>query len=157
DDICVRIEAFNRGPDAAPLHLIPHLWFRNTWGWGAPRLTPPTIALDQARGAGRGVVALVADDRRSDRLTNLTFQYQLGERRLYRPPEGRPYFTDNETNCTRCYGPHAPNASPYTKDAFHRLIVDGDMSAVNPAQTGTKACLHYIATIPAGASQVWRF
>jgi hypothetical protein len=157
EDICIRIEAFNRGPDAAPLHAIPHLWFRNTWGWGNERHTPPTIGVEPARASGRGTVALLADDRRSDRLSNLTFQYQLGERRLYGPPDGRPHFTDNETNCERCYGPQAHNASPYTKDAFHRLIVNGDAAAVNPSQAGTKACLQYSATIPAGGSQVWRF
>jgi len=157
EDICIRIEAFNRGPDAAPLHVIPHLWFRNTWGWGYERHAPPTIGVEPARAAGRGGVALLADDRRSDRLTNLTFQYQLGERRLYGPADGRAYFTDNETNCVRCYGPQAQNASRYTKDAFHRLIVDGDAAAVNPSQAGTKACLQYSATIPAGSSQVWRF
>jgi hypothetical protein len=156
DDICVRIEAFNRGPDAAPLHLVPHLWFRNTWAWGAHRRIEPTIGIEAARSGGRAV-ALLADDRRTLPPVNLTFQYELGERRLYGPPDGEPLFTDNETNCERCYGPPAKSASPYTKDAFHRFIVGGDRAAINPARSGTKACLHYSATIPARGSHVWRF
>src|SRR5262249_8499316 len=70
EDICIRIEAFNRGPEAAPLHLLPHLWFRNTWGWGPERHTPPTIGLELPRAAAKDTVALLADDRRSDRLPN---------------------------------------------------------------------------------------
>src|SRR5262249_31269353 len=102
-------------------------------------------------------VALLADDRRADRPPNLTFAYQLGERRLYGSPVGVPLFTNNETHCERCYGPRARSASPHTKDAFHRYIVGGDTAAVNPERTGTKACLQYASVIPAGASQVWRF
>jgi hypothetical protein len=68
-----------------------------------------------------------------------------------------PLFTNNETNCEQCYGPRARSASRYTKDAFHRFIVDGESAAVNPDRTGTKACLQYSATIPARGSQVWRF
>src|SRR5262249_21803461 len=85
EDICVRIEAFNRGPDPAPLHVIPQLWFRNTWGWGQDGHTEPSIALEPPRTRG-GAVALLADDRRADRPPNLTFAYQLGERRLYGSP-----------------------------------------------------------------------
>jgi len=156
EDICIRIEAFNRGPDAATLHVIPHLWFRNTWGWTPERGVEPRISVDETRSATEGVVALVADDRDAETLRNLTFKYQLGERRLYGAAGGQPLFTDNETNCVRCYGPRARNASRYTKDAFHRHIVGGEAS-VNPARTGTKACLHYSAAIPAGGSFVWRF
>jgi hypothetical protein len=156
EDICIRIEAFNRGPDAAPLHVIPHLWFRNTWAWGRHRQTEPSIALEPPR-AQDAAPALVADDRRAERPANLTFSYQLGERRLYGPPGGVPLFTNNETNCAECYGPRVPSASRYTKDAFHRFIVNRETAAVNPDRTGTKACLDYSAVIPAHGSQVWRF
>src|SRR3954447_1915923 len=71
DDICVRIEAFNRGPDAAPLHLVAQLWFRNTWSWGRRRRTEPTIGVEVPHSADAGPV-LVADDRRADLLPNLT-------------------------------------------------------------------------------------
>jgi len=154
DDICVRIEAFNRGPDAAPLHVLPHLWFRNTWGWGAERLPAPAIALEPDRGGDE--VVLLADDRGAPRLS-LTFAYVLGERRLYGPAVGEPLFTDNETNAAALYDAGARSASRYTKDAFHRYIVQREAAAVNPARTGTRACIHYAETIPAGASRVWRF
>src|SRR3982751_6704907 len=156
DDICVRIEAVNRGPDAAALHLLPHLWFRNTWGWHKVRTLEPTIIVERAAAADGGLV-LVADDRRAAHLPNLTFQYELGERRLYAPAGGQPLFTDNETNSVRLYGAHARNASPYTKDAFHRFIVNGERGAVNPNSTGTKACIDYATTIAGGGSHVWRF
>ncbi len=155
DDICVRIEAFNRGPDAAPLHLLPHLWFRNTWAWGNRRGSEPAIRLDDAPPAG--AATLVADDRLGDRPTNLSFLYQIGERRLYGPAGAETLFTNNETNCEKCYGPGARSASSYTKDAFHRYVVGGEAGAVNPARTGTKACLHYSAIVPAQESLVWRF
>src|SRR4029079_7762210 len=78
EDICVRIEAFNRGPDAAALHLIPHLWFRNTWAWGRERTLEPRVALDAAPRDDAPIV-LTADDRLAAHLPNLTFQYELGE------------------------------------------------------------------------------
>ena len=152
DDIVVRIEAFNRGAEAAVLHVLPHLWFRNTWAWGAARGAEPTITVD----ASQATVALLADDRSADPPPNLTFPYRLGERRLYGPPGGLPLFTDNETNVERVPSTRGDAGRPYSKDAFHRHIVDGE-PAVNPAQTGTKACLHYQASVPAHGSVVWRF
>jgi hypothetical protein len=156
EDICIRVEAFNRGPEAAALHLIPQLWFRNTWAWGRERTLEPTIVLDSTHRADEAVV-LLADDRRAAHLPNLTFQYELGERRLYAPAGGPALFTGNETNSVRLYGPQSPNLAPYTKDAFHRFIVNGERGAVNPNAAGTKACLDYAETIAAGGSQVWRF
>jgi len=154
EDVCIRIEAFNRGPEAAVLHVLPHLWFRNTWAWTAPRGPEPRIVLDPSGGA-RDALALLADDRPARPLANLTFEYRLGERRLYAPPGGRPLFTNNETNAARIgRGPASP--SPYTKDAFHRFVVNGEPAAVNPLQAGTKACIHYAESIPAGGSAVWR-
>src|SRR6266849_4954836 len=85
DDICVRIEAFNRGPQTAPLHVLPHLWFRNTWGWGADRRQQPVIT----RGpAGSGFQSLTADDSNADPLPNLMFEYKLGPRHLYAAADG---------------------------------------------------------------------
>ena len=149
DDITIRVEAFNRGPDAATLHLIPQLWFRNTWAWGTQRGPEPTIKMDtMGRGpASVAAMTLVADDRTAEPLSNLTFTYRLGERRLSGPLGGEPLFTNNETNA---------HLSSYTKDAFHRHIVHGE-DAVNPDRAGTKACIHYQTEIPAGGSSVWRF
>ena len=147
EDICVRIEAINRGPEAAPLHLIPHLWFRNTWGWNETRGVPPVIVEGPEKSEG---ISLLADDTNADRLKNLPFDYQLGKRYLVGPAGGKLLFTDNETNAERLYG--VQNSSRYVKDAFHRAIVNGEADAVHPNQTGTKACLHYQYDVPAGGS-----
>jgi hypothetical protein len=154
DDICVRIEACNRGPDDAELHVIPHLWFRNTWGWWPERRNEPII---ERGGSSRGHQTLVADDTHADPLKNLTFEYRLGRRYLYGPRGGEPLFTNNETNGPVVWGPGAQSASRFVKDAFHRYIVNGDDEAVNPAAMGTKACIDYKAVVPAGGSVVWRF
>lgn len=151
EDLCVRIEAFNRGPDAAPLHILPHLWFRNIWGWTNPRGTTPSIAEGPRT---EGAVSLLADDSTGERLKNLPFDYQLGKRYLYAQADGQLLFTDNETNSQGLYG--VPSANRYFKDGFHRAILHGEKEAVNPLRTGTKACLHYEYTIPAGGSAVVR-
>jgi hypothetical protein len=156
EDICVRVEAFNRGPEDAELHVLPHLWFRNTWGWSGERGPEPRIVVDKKAGGAGNPVALVADDRPANPLSNLPFEYRLGARRLYAPANGTPLFTNNETNGPAVWGPAATSASPYTKDAFHRHVVHGEKS-VNPEEFGTKACLHYRARVPAGGSTVWRF
>jgi hypothetical protein len=156
EDICIRIEAFNRGPEDADLHVIPHLWFRNTWAWNPIRGREPRISPVPERGADSAFIALVADDRTADPLTNLPFDYRLGERRLYGPAGGELDFTNNETNGPVVWGPAVPSVSPYVKDAFHRLIIKGEAST-NPDEFGTKACVHYRAAVPSGRSVVWRF
>ena len=153
DDICIRIEAWNRGPQEAVLHLLPQLWFRNIWGWGETRLREPAIWLDSST---VDHITLVTDDSAADGLKNLPFKYQLGRRYLHGDPDGRALFTDNETNAARLYRSQADQARAHVKDAFHRRVVDGEQTATNPAQRGTKACLHYTRSIPAGASTVVR-
>jgi hypothetical protein len=152
EDVCIRIEAFNRGPDAAELHVLPHLWFRNTWSWSDPPGGKPTI---QVGVAGKQHVMLVADDSTAEPLRNIQLQYALGQRYLYAPSGGELLFTDNETNASRLYGPSAVNGSPYVKDAFHRYVVNGEPS-VNPRQLGTKACVHYRSQVAGGSSIVLR-
>jgi hypothetical protein len=156
EDICIRIEAFNRGPAAAELHVIPQLWFRNTWAWGPARDGQPRIQLGTRPSESLAFIALEATDNETEQLRNLTFDYQLGTRWLYGPADGEPMFTNNETNGPAVWGPAAVSASPFTKDAFHRRIVHGE-AATNPVPEGTKACLHYRAMVPAGGSFVWRF
>jgi hypothetical protein len=151
EDLCIRIEAINRGPESAVLHLIPHLWFRNIWGWTEPRGVPPIISEGPSE---IGVLSLVADDTNAERLKNLPFDYQVGKRYLYAPAGGQQLFTDNETNTNKFYG--IPNSSKYVKDAFHRAIVNGETESVNPNRTGTKACLNYEYNVPAGRSVVLR-
>ncbi|MEO5940179.1 MAG: glucosidase, partial [Candidatus Limnocylindrales bacterium] len=138
EDIVIRVTATNRGPDDAPLHLVPTLWFRNTWSWGR-RDERPSIALEA--GARRGMTLIASHPRMGD--------YQLaveGETELL--------FTENETNAERLFG--TPNATPYVKDAIHAAVIDGRADAVNPQQTGTKAAAHVVWTIPAGAAMTLR-
>jgi hypothetical protein len=152
EDICIRVEAHNRGPDDAYLHILPHLWFRNTWAWTNPRGSEPTIRSAQA---GKAYLSLEANDSTAQPLGNLRFEYRLGKRFLYGPLDGTPLFTDNETNCPRVFGPWALNRTRYVKDAFHRHIVGGE-DCVNPDRVGTKACIHYVRHVPAGKSVVLR-
>ncbi len=154
DDICIRIEAFNRGPDPAELHILPHLWFRNTWSWDNASSQRPSIRLEgkspKLQSGASEHVCLLADDSHESMLDNIGFRYRLGERRLYGPP-GAALFTENDTNAARVDGPGARHE--FAKDAFHRYIVNGEQ-CVNPSQTGTKACLQYLSLIPPGGSYV---
>jgi hypothetical protein len=150
DDICIRIEAFNRGPDEATLHLVPQLWFRNIWAWDDEKLNEPLIKLNKHNNKQ---LVLCADDSNATGLTNLPFEYQLGKRYLHTEPDGTPLFTDNETHMRRLYGEQADDGHTYVKDAFHRHIIHGE-DCVNPAQQGTKAAVHYTRTVPTGGSTV---
>jgi hypothetical protein len=153
EDTVIRIEAANRGPDDAPLHVLPHLWFRNTWAWGAKPGPEPSI---RPGPAGKGYSSLLADDSATGPMPHLAFQYRLGPRYLYAETGAEALFTNNETNAERTYGASAKSRSPWVKDAFHRYVVQGEKS-INPANVGTKACLHYRAVnVPAGGSAVIR-
>jgi hypothetical protein len=158
EDYCIRIEAFNRGPAPAPLHLLPHLWFRNIWARGPNawtlHLTPePCI---RPGPAGPGFQSLLTDDSAVETLTNIPVSYRLGPRILYAPPEGRPLFTFNETNGPRVFGPSHKSRRPYVKDAFHEHIIHGQDS-INRESEGTKAALHYrFPAVPPSGSVVLR-
>src|SRR5450631_1153197 len=95
EDICIRIEAYNRGPEAAPLHILPHLWFRNTWSWGKTAEPEPAIRLGRG---GQDFVTLQTDDSMVQTLSNIPVDYRLGPRTFYAPAGGTLLFTDNETN-----------------------------------------------------------
>src|SRR5579872_2283530 len=145
EDYCIRIEAFNRGPEPAPLHILPHLWFRNTWGWAANAWchhpTPePTI---RPGPSSRGFQRLVTDDSAVETLTNIPVHYRVGPRTLYADPGGAALFTYNETNGPVVFGPGAESRRPHVKDAFHRHVIHGE-DCLNPAREGTKAALHYV-------------
>jgi hypothetical protein len=138
DDILIRLTAANRGAENAVLHLLPTLWFRNTWAWGR---------------SGEGYWSTPTLARAAD--GTITARHEsLGAYRL--AVEGSPelLFTDNETNAERLYG--TANPSPYVKDGFHDFIVHGRSAAVNPAGVGTKAAALYRVEIPAGASRTIR-
>jgi len=151
DSLYFRITAHNRGPERAPLHLIPHLWFRNTWAWGSEAQAAPLItAIDRT-----GTPALVADDSASAPLAGLLHSAQLGPHVLEFPKGTELLFTDNETNALKVFG-WKDSRSPYTKDAFHRYIVNRESGAVNPALRGTKACGRLRVEIDPGASYTMR-
>ena len=152
EDICIKIEAVNRGPEAAVLHIIPHLWFRNTWAWSDPRDSEPVIS---AGPAGGDYVSLVADDSGGAGPRTVPFEYKLGERYLYGDAGADLLFTNNETNPAEWVGAETIYDRPYYKDAFHRRIVAGQ-DATNPEGRGTKSCLHYRREVEAGGSAVIR-
>jgi hypothetical protein len=131
-DIAIRITAHNRGDAPAPLHLLPTLWFRNTWSWGDGERRP---SLERAAD-GTAIVAR---------------HEELGEWRLEAEGAVDLLFTENETNLERLAG--ARNRTPHVKDAFHNLLVHGVADAVNAVGTGTKAAAHYRLMVPAGGSR----
>jgi hypothetical protein len=157
EDLCVRIEAFNRGPAPAPLHLLPHLWFRNTWAWGPSgwnlgAVYEPTI---RPGPNGPGFQSLITSAFGLP-LTTIAASYRLYRRFLYAPTSAAALFTFNETNGPRVFGAGARSRRPYVKDAFHRSVVQGE-DCLNPERFGTKACLHYVyGALPAGGSVVLR-
>ncbi|HKS42852.1 MAG TPA: glucosidase, partial [Blastocatellia bacterium] len=152
DDIVIRIEAFNRGPEDAPIQIIPHLWFRNTWGWHDPPGPEPKIT--EGRHSD-DYVSLIADHSPAEMLKTIPVKYQLGERYFYGEPGAELLFTNNETNPQIRSAPRPTTRSDYFKDAFHRYIINGE-DAVNHRREGTKACLRYARTVPAGGSVVVR-
>jgi hypothetical protein len=131
DDLLMQVTAYNRGPDTATLHVLPTLWFRNTWAWGRPA-DKPSLAAD-----GDGVRAS---------------HPELGEWRLY--GDAPTLFCDNETNNERLFG--APNTSPHPKDAINDYVVQGRADAVNAEHVGTKGALHHVLEIEGGAAETIR-
>ena len=138
EDILVRISVSNRGPEAATLHVLPTVWFRNTWSWGRvgegywakPRLSRHGPNAVKAEHSGLGPFEVAFD--------------------------GSPalLFTDNETNSKRLWD--KPQSSPYCKDAFHHYVIDGRFDVVHPGGVGTKAAAHYQVEVPAGQTVVFR-
>ncbi|MGD0959459.1 MAG: glucosidase [Methylomonas sp.] len=126
DDILMLVTAHNRGADAAPLHLIPQLWFRNTWSWGY-NATRPTLSANET-----GCI---------------TIQHaELGNYHCYFDGDPELLFCDNETNLPNLYN---QKTSGFFKDGFHEYIVHGNQQAVNTQKNGTKAAGHFSFSIPA--------
>jgi len=134
EDILIRVTAWNRGPEAARLHILPTIWFRKRWGWGDKYDIPQGVAIDGPTGTG---------------LIEIT-DYHYGKRWLLAAGSPELLFTNNETNTERLY--QEQNGTPYVKDAFHRYLIDKDNDAVNPSLRGTKAAAHYVSDVPAGKS-----
>ncbi len=132
EDILCRIRAVNRGPEPAPVHILPHLWFRNTWSWRLDKPRPQLRAVTES-----SVMALDA---------------HLGERWWYVESTDAPrptlLFTENETNTERLFG--YPNAQPYVKDGIHDAVVKGQRDRVNPEARGSKVAAHFQAVVAPG-------
>ena len=138
EDILVQISVCNRGPEPAKLHVLPTLWFRNTWTWwpGTPK---PSLRQITGKIGSAAVAASHA---------------QLGERYLYCDGDTALLFTENETNNNRIFG--TPNVSPYVKDGINNCVVNGKQDAANPEHTGTKVAAHYQINIGAGETATIR-
>jgi hypothetical protein len=138
NDILIKVTAHNRGPEDAELHLIPTLWFRNTWSWGRqgegydPEPIIKSLNWSQvlAEHCSLGKMVFAAD----------TSEYQANS-----------LFTYNETNFKKVFG--GENSREFVKDAFHDYIIEGKKSAVNPELIGTKQAFQFPFSIPAGGSK----
>src|SRR5688572_4826543 len=134
EECFIQITVTNRGPETAAIHVLPTLWFRNTWSWWSGPEQPILTLAKAPRGT-----SLVAAS-----------HPELGARWFYCDDTPSLLFTDNETNTARLFA--EPNATAFVKDAFHAFVVNGDTNAVNPAQAGTKAAAHYRLEVGAGRS-----
>jgi len=138
EDVLIQITVRNRGPEPAEIHVLPTLWFRNTWSWRQKEEKPELKVL----AAGTDVRAISAKHR------------LLGERFLYCDAAVDLLFTENETNTQRAF--NQPNTQPYSKDGIIQAVVRGNKNAINPESRGTKAAAHYRLTVPAKGRQVVR-
>lgn len=140
EGLCIRIEAFNRGPEDAPLHLLMQLFFRNRWSWTGESIPKPEIAHEGN--------CLVADEAELPPMKNLQLEYVLGKRYLYGPENAEVLFTENET---------AVGDSGNYKNAFHKQICQ-KITPSNPPTSGSKAALHcFEKAVPAGRSVKFLF
>jgi len=134
EDILIQVTIENRGPDAASIHVLPTLWFRNTWSW------TPSAARPSLSAIGGDVIA--------------ASHPVMGKRFFQVEDANALLFTENESNSERLI--NTPNRTPYVKDAFHNYVIRGNQAAVNPERSGTKAAAYYRRDIPAGGSTVIR-
>ena len=132
EDILVRITVHNRGRNAAPLHILPTIWFRNTWSWGYDDYKPTMMSSNEGN--------IIIEHR------------ELGDFTLYADETDRHMFCDNETNTHRLYGVEKKG---YFKDGIQEYLVHGNEQAIN-YQQGTKAALNYEKLIPGGGSETIR-
>lgn len=146
NDILIKIEIFNRGPEAAECTILPTFWFRNIWCWGYPE--GPMRDLHHSK------PQLMQIPSESGSSAIMAQHPEGGNYYFYADQAQELLFTENETNRELLYG--VPNSSPYVKDAFHRYIVHDQKEAVNPQKKGTKAAALFREKIPAGKSRVHR-
>jgi hypothetical protein len=137
DDILACITVHNRGPAPAPIHVLPTLWFRNTWSWTEDAQRP---RMSTAHDADHPVIVADHD--------------HLGRFQLHAPDEASLLFCDNETNVARLWG--GQNSTKYVKDGIGDYVVAGRLDAVNPDGEGTKAAVHQRLVVPPGEARVVR-
>jgi len=142
EDMLVCVSAVNRGPEEATIHVLPTLWFRNTWSWDGDTKRPRLRRVEGLKAKGRGTDSSPASASVVEAVHDV-----YGERYLYCEGEPELLFTENDTNTRRLYG--TPNAG-CVKDGINDYVVGGARNAVNPAQAGTKTAAHYVLTIPPG-------
>jgi hypothetical protein len=142
EDILIQITVHNRGPEAAELHVLPTLWFRNEWSWVGRPERPSLQALPSPHREEANANVVKAD------------HPDGGERYLYCENGPTLLFTENETNMQRIFG--VPNRTPFVKDGINNYIVHDQKEAVNPERKGTKVAAHYRVNVPAGDSRVVR-
>ena len=142
EDTLLQITIFNRGPEPAALHVLPTIWFRNTWlWWDKDKSRDELPALREVGPAGHAAVVGATHP-------------ELGTKFLYCEGVVPLLFTENETNNERIFG--SPNRTPHVKDGINEFVVHGRSNAVNPAKTGTKAAAHYQVTVGAGGQAAIR-
>jgi hypothetical protein len=142
EEILIRISVVNRGPEPASLHLLPTIWFRNTWSWDQDQSRP---MMKRRENDGQ--------DEEGAAVIELDHPY-YGQRILYCEDSPELLFTENETNNRRLY--NADNSTPFVKDGVNDYIVHGLKEAVNPEQVGTKAAAHYALTVASGETATVR-
>ena len=138
EDILIKITVANRGPEPAEIHVLPTLWFRNTWAWTEGVTKPVLSRIDGVKG---GSVVTASHP-------------QHGRKFLYCEDEPELLFTENETNNQRLFG--GANRTAHVKDGINNFVVNGEAAAVNPEGTGTKVSPHYRLTVGPGKSQTLR-
>lgn len=130
DDILITISVLNMGAEAAPLHILPTLWFRNTWSWGYSHGPMGDIAFKP----------YLKLSQQND-CSFLETHHPIANYYFYTEEQADWLFTENDTNVEKLCGQR--NSTPYVKDAFHRYIVHQEQQAINPLQIGTKAAIHF--------------
>ena len=144
-DLLIRISATNRGPEAAPLHLLPTLWFRNTWAWGQDDRRPVLSAVDLNEGGRAGTAPFS-----NTRLVRAT-HHDLGDYWLACEDAPALLFTENETNTQRLWG--IESRAEFVKDGINDTVVSGAEGRVNPRNVGTKVAAHYPLVIAPGETK----
>ena len=145
EDILAQITMVNHGPETAVGYMLPNLWFRNTWSWGYENGpmndVPGKPLMKQIDGAANWAAVEIKHP-------------SGGDYYLYAENADELQFTENETNSARL--DNSPNGNPYTKDAFHRYLINGEKNAVNPSGEGTKVAAIYRSALEPGSSKTIR-